>query len=442
MRFLCLFLLLMPALAAAPTYSREVAPILFRHCAGCHRPGDVAPMSLLDYKTARPWAKSIRDAVVSRRMPPWFADPAHGRFSNDARLSDADIATIRQWVEAGAPEGDRAQLPPKPKFVEGWHLGEPDMVIDIGQDFQVKPGIDDYVHFIVPARLTQGRWIRAVEFRPGNRKVVHHGHVNLVRGRDEAGSTTIESMTPLTKYLEREGSLTRVRADAPVLDDACVANAPDLPYLRGYQEGAFASFLPGRPPDVFAEGSAKWLPAGAQMEFVIHYARITGPPQTDRTSIGLYFAKDPQKILYRMDLRNFFFRIPPMAPAHTVRRCYDFEKDKLLLSITPHMHFRGKDVRYELIRPSGARETILAVPGYHFDWQLVYRFADPIRIEKGSRLEVTAHFDNSPNNKANPDPSVPIRWGDKSEEEMMTSWIEYFEVDPVNKPTAAGPASN
>jgi hypothetical protein len=237
-------------------------------------------------------------------------------------------------------------------------------------------------------------------------------------------------MKGLSDYLVREGKLTRVRADAPVLDNACAADAPDLPYVHGFQEGALASFLPGRPPDVFAEGTAKWVPPGARLEFVVHYARISGAPQTDRTSVGFYLAPGPpERVLRRMDLRNFFFQIPPGAAAHEVRRCYTFERDKLLLSITPHMHYRGKDVRYDLVRPDGARQTLLYVPRYDFNWQLVYRFQDPVRVEKGSLLEVTAHYDNSPNNPANPDPSKPVRWGDRSEEEMMTSWIEYLDAE-------------
>ena len=417
------------AATAAPTFTKDVAPIFFTHCAGCHRPNDIAPMSLLDYKSARPWAKAIREAVLSRKMPPWFADPHYGAFSNDARLADREIETVKAWVDAGAPEGDARDLPPAPVFVEGWRLGKPDIVVDIGQDFAVKPGQDAYEHFTVPTNFTEGKWIRAAEIRPGNRRVVHHVHVSVVAGESETGSTSIESMTALSKFLLREGTLTRVRADAPVVDNACATDTPDLPYLTGFQEGALASFLPGRAPDVFPAGSAKWIPPGSKFEFVIHYARTSSQPQTDRTSVGLYLAPaPPQDVLRRMDLRNFFFRIPPGDASHEVKRCYTFEKDKLLLSITPHMHYRGHDVTYELLRPGGQREILLAVPHYSFNWQLVYRLKEPLRVEKGSRLIVTAHYDNSPNNAANPDPSQAIRWGDKSEEEMMTSWIEYLDV--------------
>lgn len=431
-------LLLSSLAVAAPTFSKDVAPILYQRCAACHRPNDIAPMSLLDYKSARPWAKAIREAVLTRKMPPWFADPHYGKFSNNARLPDRDLETIKAWVDAGAPQGDPQDLPKPPAFVEGWRLGQPDVVVDIGETFEVKPGNDTYEHFIVPTNFTEGKWIRAAEIRPGNRRVVHHVHVNLVRDAKEAGPTSIESMRSLDQFLLHDGKLTRVRQDAPVVDDACDAGVPDLPYLHGFQEGALASFLPGRPPDVFPDGSAKWIPPGSKLEFVVHYARTSRQTETDRTSVGFYLVSGPpQRVLRRMDLRNFFFRIPAGAPNHTVRRCYTFEKDKLLLSITPHMHYRAKDVRYDLARPDGRHETLLSVPHYNFGWQLVYRFEDPVFVEKGSVLTVTTHYDNSPNNPANPDPAAVIRWGDKSEEEMMTSWIEYFDATPKPATTAS-----
>ena len=433
------FGLLVAPLAYSATFTKDVAPIFFARCAGCHRPNDVAPMSLLDYQSARPWAKAIREAVLSRKMPPWFADPRWGDFANDARLSASEIETIKTWVDGGAAEGDPHDLPAAPVFIEGWRLGKPDIIIDIGEDFSVKPGRDAYEHFIVPANFSEGKWIRAAEIRPGNRKVVHHVHVSVIADASQAGSTSIESMTALNRFLIRDGTLTRVRMDAPVVDDACAADAPDLPYLRGFQEGALASFLPGRAPDVFPDGSAKWIPPGPKFEFVIHYARTSGPPQTDRTSVGLYLAPvKPERTLRRMDLRNFFFRIPSGAARHEVKRCYTFERDKLLLSVTPHMHYRAHDVTYELVHPGGRRETLLVVPHYDFNWQLVYRLKKPLYVEKDSRLIVTAHYDNSRNNPANPDSAQTIRWGDRSEEEMMTSWIEYFDA-PAESPVGAKP---
>jgi hypothetical protein len=422
--------------APAPTFTKDVAPILYQRCVQCHRPGSIAPMSLLDYTSARPWARSIREAVLSRKMPPWFADPRYGHFSNDSRLNTREMETIKAWVDGGSLEGDRKDLPKAPEFQEGWYLGKPDIIVDIGQDFHVKPGVDDYQHFVVSMNLKEGIWIRAAELRPGNRRVVHHAHVNPVHREEQAGAATIQAMESIAPYLEHDGTLTRIRMDAAVLDDACAADAPNLPYIHGAQEGALASYLPGRQPDVFPDGSAKWIPPGTRLEFSIHYAKVADA-QTDRTSVGLYLAPGPpERVLHRMDLRNFFFLIPPGDGNHEVRRCYTFEKDKLLLSITPHMHFRGKDVRYELTRPDGRHEILLSVPRYDFNWQLVYRFQDPIRVEKGSLLMLTAHFDNSARNPANPDPSKTIRWGDKSEEEMLSNYIEYLDLDKPSAPLA------
>jgi hypothetical protein len=428
-----------PFLWASPTYTKDVARIFYERCAGCHRPNSVAPMSLLTYQSVRPWARSIREAVLTRKMPPWFADPQYGHFANDARLNDREMETIKNWVDAGAPEGDAKDLPKPPEFADGWAFGKPDIIIDIGEDFEVKPGADDYEHFVVPSNLTQGIWIRGAELRPGNRRVVHHAHVNPVLREKQSGPATIQAMNSIGPYLEHDGNLTRIRMDAPILDNACAPDAPNLPYIHGFQDGALASYLPGRQPDIFADGSAKWIPAGTKLEFTIHYARVT-EKQRDRTSVGLYLAPGPpSRVLHRMDLRNFFFLIPPGAPNLEVKRCYTFEKDKLLLSITPHMHFRGKDVKYELTRPDGTREVLLAVPHYDFDWQLVYRFQDPILVQKGSVLTLTAHFDNSANNPRNPDPNKAIRWGDKSEEEMFSNYLEY--LDPSVPHVAAGDAA-
>ena len=414
---------------ASPTFTKDIAPIFFERCAQCHRPGDVAPMSLLDYKSARPWAKAIRQAVLTRKMPPWFADPQYGHFANDPRLTPREMETIQAWVDSGAKEGDPKDLPRAPSFVEGWHLGQPDLIVDIGEEYKVQPNQDVYEHFVVPTNLKEGVWIRAAELKPGNRRVVHHAHVNPVAGADQAGPATIAAMNSIDRYLEHDGKLTRIRMDAPVLNDACPADAPNLPYIRGAQEGALASFLPGREPDVFADGSAKWIPPGTKLEFSIHYARLPAAGETDRTSVGLYFAPGPPaRVLHRMDLRNFFFLIPAGSPAHEVKRCYTFEKDKLLLSITPHMHFRGKDVRYEITRPDGKHEVLLQIPKYDFNWQQVYRLRDPLLIQKGSVLTITAHFDNSANNPANPDPGQVIRWGDKSEEEMLSNYLEWLDT--------------
>jgi hypothetical protein len=440
-----LMLLCTVSAAAAPTFTKDVAPIFYKNCVSCHRPGEIAPMSLLDYQSARPWAKAIREVVATRKMPPWFADPRYGHFSNDSRLKEQEIDTVKAWVDGGVAKGDPKDLPAPPQFAEGWRLGKPDLVIDIGQDFRVPAGKDLYKDFVVPTNFTEGKWIRAAQILPGKRKLVHHVHVYVVSsGADNAEQETkspAASRAPsLGGFADIEDGLTRVREDAPVIDDACAANA-NLPNLSGFEEGSLSTMLPGKPPDnfdVFGDGStAKYIPTGAKLRFQIHYAKVD-ETDTDRTSVGLYLvAKAPQQPLRRVDLRNRFFLIPAGARNHEVKRCYDVEKDKLLVAITPHMHYRGKDATYELIHANGRREILLVVPRYDFNWQLQYRFEKPIVMEKGSRMEVTFHYDNSPNNPANPEPSKAIRWGDRSEDEMMVTWTETINVSPAESASGA-----
>jgi hypothetical protein len=413
---------------ASPTFTKDVAPIFYKKCAGCHRPGELAPMSLLEYKTARPWAKAIRAAVLTRKMPPWFADARYGEFANDARLSEQEIDTLRAWVDDGAPEGNPRDQPTPPSFVEGWRYGKPDVVIDIGQDFLVPAGKDLYKYFIVPTNFSEGKWIRVAQVLPGNRKLVHHAHLFVMaEGTAPPPDPSTGQARKLGGFAEIEDGLTRVQMDAPVINNAC-ADSKRLPNLAGFEEGSLATMLPGKPPDVydvFGDGStAKYIPAGAKLRFEIHYAKVA-QADTDRTRVGLYLApQPPEKPLKRVDLRNRFFLIPAGAASHEVKRCYDVEQDKLLVAITPHMHFRGKDATYELLHVDGRREILLAVPHYSFDWQLQYQFKTPVLMEKGSRMEVTFHYDNSINNPANPDPGKAIRWGDRSEDEMMVTWTE------------------
>jgi hypothetical protein len=437
MRIAACGLLMAWAAFAGPTFTKDVAPIFYKRCAGCHRPGEIAPMSLLDYGSARPWAKAIREAVLTRKMPPWFADPGHGEFSNDTRLSTREIETIKAWIDTGSAEGNPRDLPARPVFLEGWQLGKPDIIVDIGQDFQVPPGNDVYKYFTVPTNFMEGKWIRAAQILPGNREVVHHVHVSVLPPANApGGSETAAAFRPqLGPLWEFQDGLSRLRLDAPVVDDACASEPSGLPNLTGFEEGSFTAMLPGKPPDVFGDNTAKWIPAGARLRFQVHYAKVA-KPQMDRTSVGFYLASGPPaRPMRRLDLRNRYFLIPAGVPDHEVKRCYEFESDKLLVSITPHMHYRGKDARYELARPDGRRETLLLVPRYDFNWQLLYRFKEPVFVPKGSRMIVTFRYDNSPRNPSNPDPAQVIRWGDRSEDEMMTSWIEYLDARPSSTVT-------
>jgi hypothetical protein len=428
MRVLIAGLTIGSSMFAATSFNKDVAPILYKNCVSCHRPGEIAPMSLLDFQSARPWAKAIQTAVATQKMPPWFADPRYGHFENDARLSAKDIETIKTWVAGGAIEGDPKDLPAPPKFAEGWRLGKPDAVVDIGEDFTVPAGSDLYKNFTVQTNFTEGKWIRAAQVLPGNRKVVHHVHFSILE--DERPSSGVNRPAPAS-YFEVEDGLSRVKTDAPVIDDACATDG-GIANLDGFEVGSFATMLPGKGPDIydaFGDGStAKYIPAHAKVRFQIHYAKVS-EAQVDRTSVGLYLAsRVPDRPLKRVDLRNRFFLIPAGDSNHEVKRCYSVEQDKLLLAITPHAHYRAHDATYELVHADGRHEIVLAVPHYSFNWQLQYRLKDPVLMEKGSQMIVTFHYDNSVNNPANPDATKAIRWGDRSEDEMMVTWTETLDA--------------
>ena len=426
----CVLICALPLAAAAAevTFSSEVAPILYSKCVGCHHQGDIAPMSLVSYKETRPWARSIREAVRQKRMPPWHADPHYGEFSNDTRLSAPEIATLTAWVDQGAVEGDPAKLPAAPVFQEGWHAGKPDAVFAIPEPHKVTANAkDEYIYFRVPTSFTEDVWVRAVELRPGNRRVVHHAHVYLSRAK-----TPKKQNVKQNNFTIQDGAVQHINPAMPVLDDGCAS--PDGGYWPGGKPGEsttmLGSYLPGKEPDVFPEGYARKIPAGAVLEFQIHYnARKTD--EVDRTSVGLFFSKEPPKqVLRRLDIQNFLFEIPPGAPNHKVTACYTLPKDVEMMAYTAHMHLRGKDMKFEAIRPNGERTTLLSVPRYDFNWQTVYKLKKPDLLEKGTVIYITAHFDNSANNPINPDPSKAIRYGEPSYEEMMGGWFEYIDAPP------------
>jgi hypothetical protein len=438
-----LYLFLGRFAAAEITYSRDVAPILYRHCTGCHHPNDIAPMSLMNYQSARPWAKAVRQAVLLKKMPPWFADRSVGHFANDPTLSDSQRQTIVNWVDQGAKEGDPKDLPPAPSYADGWRIGKPDVVFDIGQDHLLNSAsVDEYVYFTVPTNFTEGHWIQAVELRPGNRSVVHHAHVSVVKpDAPKAASKAQETTRTFADYLIRSGDgLRHMKPDSPVVNDACSYAGPEIDRLHIAGEGALGSYLPGMPPDNYPNDTAKWIPAGAQLRFQIHYhskAASSTEQVTDRTSVGLIFAlAPPPHPLRRLDVDNDFFAIPAGANQQ-VTQCATFNSDSLLLSLTPHMHYRGKDALFQIQRPGDTvPQTLLSVPNYDFNWQLKYLLAEPVFVPKGTRLIMTFHFDNSANNAFNPDPARTIRWGEPSEEEMMSGWIDYIEA-PAHTPLTA-----
>lgn len=369
-------------LCAAPTYTKDIAPLLNSRCVECHRAGEAAPMPLTNYKEVRPFAKAIREAVLANRMPVWLADPAHGKFRNDRRLSALEKDVISRWVAAGAPEGEPKDLPPAPSFVTGWNIGKPDRVIDIGTEFEVPAsGTVDYQYFEVPSGFTEDMWVQAAEVRPDQRSVVHH--------------TIVFMLNP----------------DGQPVDNA----GGDL----------LVGWAPGDPPLQLPEGTAMRIRAGTRFRIQMHYTP-NGKATRDKTYFGLRFAKNPpvrEAITGRA--MNTKLAIPPMAPDHVEKAAFAFNRNVEVISLMPHMHVRGKSFQYSLAYPDGRREVLLDVPRYDFGWQLSYQPVVPLQVPIGARLECVAHYDNSPNNKNNPDPSKEVRWGDQTWEEMLIGWFTY-----------------
>ena len=380
------------------TFSRDVAPIFFHRCATCHRPGEVAPMSLLDYAAARPWARSIARAVRARAMPPWSAESDHRRWANDMALSPDEIATIVRWVESGAPEGDPADLPPKPTFPSDWSLGEPDLVLTLDGVEVPAGGPDLFPQQWLEIDLDRPRWVRAIEFLPGDRRVTHHFQSAY--------------NTPAT-----------VRA--PTLGQDV-----EIPEGRG-GSGVFAIWTAGMPPYAFPEGMGRIVTPETRILVDSHYHPF-GEATTDQTRIGLYFGEgELRKEVATMVAVNTGLRIPPGVADHPELAFHVFDRDMQILAFSPHMHVRGKAMRYELTYPDGRRETLLDVPRYDYNWQWLYYPVEPIDVPAGSRLDVTAVWDNSAGNPANPDPGQEIIYRGDTFNEMFVGFFEAIQKDGV-----------
>ncbi|PYV18124.1 MAG: hypothetical protein DMG07_04565 [Acidobacteria bacterium] len=413
------------------SFNGDVAGIIYKSCAPCHRPGGMAPMSLLTYKDARPWAKSIREAVAERKMPPWHANPRYGEFRNDRRLTNEAIRTLVAWVEGGALKGDERDLPPAPSFTEGWRIGKPDVVLSMEKEYTLQAqGPDEYQFFVIPAGFKEDRWIQAAEARPGNSRVVHH-LIAFIQPKRSADGEKRASGGKRDTIFFKDGTLIRVAPDVPVYDNGCGTPEGGQGVRRDGSErdvmpDLLAGEAPGRDADVWEPGQAKRLPAGADILLQVHYSR-NGSVEKDRSSVGLIFAtRPPEHELKTVGIANHYFRIPPGADNHEVASCYTFGEDVHLTSLMPHMHVRGKNMQYRAYYPDGRSEILLSVPSYSFNWQTTYYLKKPIALPKGTRLEVKAHFDNSPRNPTNPDPAKAVRWGDPTYDEMMIGWIDYY----------------
>jgi hypothetical protein len=421
------------------TFSRDVAPIFFKRCAECHRPGESAPMSLLTYKDARPWIRSIREKVVNRDMPPWHADPRSGSFANDRRLTDAEIDTIATWVDGQALEGDPRDLPPPPEFVEGWSIGNPDVVLRMPEEFRLDAsGPDEYHFFEVDPGFAEDKYVQMVEARPGNRRVVHHINAFIVppsespaRKLTREESERLRVQAGQDSIFQRDGMLMRLKPETPVHDDGCrLESGGGGDRLDGGGQRIvrtwLGGFAPGTNPLTWTPGTVKRIPAGSKIVLNIHYSKTSGVVERDRSMVGLVFAKEPpRREVFTRWIANHYFEIPPGAGNHEVTACWKAEDDIHLVSVAPHMHARGKAMRIRVTYPDGSSEVLIDVPKYEFSWQTMYAFARPVAIPKGTRFHLTSHFDNSSANRNNPDPKQTVRWGDPTSDEMMLAIVEY-----------------
>ena len=432
------------SLQAQVTFNKDVAPILYQNCVVCHHPNDIAPMSLVTFKDARPWAAAIREAVVTHAMPPWHADPHVGDYINDPRLSERQIDTIVEWVKTGAKEGNPGDLPKAPVFTSGWHI-KPDVVLTIPETEVAAGNQDDYEYIYVPTNFTEDKWIQAAEVVPGDRRVVHHATVSVVSA-DQVPKLlqTHGGADEVAQFHYRTGKVNHVKPDAPVSDDGCAASTnPALPsYTSGGVNHVPAIYLPGHLAETRPPGYALKIAADSYLQFQIHYSNRLGENVKDKTSIGLVFARQPVHYeVAQYEIWNNWFQIPPNDGNHKVTSCFTLPKDVTVVAYTAHMHFRGKSMMTEAIYPDGRHEVVFNVPKYDFRWQETYFLKHQFLMPKGTKLITTAYFDNSANNGLNPDPSKTIRWGEPSNEEMMGFWLAYADPEPVDQKPSASAAT-
>lgn len=395
------------------TYAKDVSRILQERCQTCHHKGTAAPFSLLTYEDAKRKAKTIRDAVVDNRMPPWHADPNHNKFSNDRRLTDDQRQKLLSWIESGCVLGDEKDLPAAKEYADGWVIGKPDVVFKMPKEYTIKAeGVEAYQHFVTPTNFKEDVWVQAAEARPGNRAAVHH---IIVFFRDP-------------KAPQRRGGGGGSGRGQGGGDGI------------GIGQNMIVGTAPGDMPQIFAPGVARKIPAGAELVWQMHYTP-TGKVETDRSEVGFIFYKGkepPAHAAITRGIANMDLVIPPGDPNKKFESEWLVREDARIFSFMPHMHVRGKDFEYKAIYPDGKSEILLSVPKFDFNWQTMYRLEKPMLMPKGTRIHCTAHYDNSKNNPANPDPTKEVYWGDQTWEEMLIGWVDYY-LEKPEKSNALAP---
>ncbi|MGE5190905.1 MAG: redoxin domain-containing protein [Deltaproteobacteria bacterium] len=371
------------------TWSKQVSRIVQEKCQDCHHANTAAPFSLLTYEDAVNWAAMMKEVVLQRRMPPWHADPRYGDFREERRLSQDEIDTVVAWINDGTPQGNPNDLPSPREYPDGWRIGEPDVVFELPEEVSIAAkGTIPYMYFETPTKFKEDMYIQAAEARPGNRAVVHH----------------------IVLFYKAPGE-GRARLFENWIDGAAPGNIPlQLP-----------------------EGVGRRIPAGSTLIWQMHYT-ASGKPEKDRSQYAFKFCKERPKREARVaSIMNQRFRIPAGDPDFRVESQFTMPKDAIVYSFSPHMHVRGKDFEFRAVFPDGRKEILLSVPQYDFNWQSAYRLKTPVRLPASTRIECTAHYDNSPGNPANPDPKKAVGWGDQTWEEMMIGYMDYVAAEPSGK---------
>lgn len=396
------------------TYADHVGPLLQKHCQSCHRPGGIGPFSLLTFEQAQSWADDLKNFTANRQMPPWLPEHGIGDFHNLRVMSDSEIALVGKWVDEGCVAGDLSQLAPAPTFKEGWTIGDPDLIIQPTEPFALPAdGKDVYHCFVIPTDHNVDRYVSAIEVRPGNPRVVHHVLV----------------------YVDTTGRSLQLDSEWPGQGYATSAGSPGF-----LPAGGMGGWAPGNQPQRLPDGMARVLPAKAKLVVQVHY-HPSGKPEVDQTMIGLHFAKGPvtrtARVLPVMPFGGPWssMRIPA-GDAHAEVKCSTVvPRDSLALTVTPHMHLLGKDMRLTATLPDGTVKPLIFIPRWDFNWQESYQYREPVSLPKGTRLDLVAHYDNSANNPSNPNsPPREVRWGEQTSSEMCIAFLLLVPAEPAKGP--------
>ncbi len=403
------------AATSAPTFTKDVLPILQKNCQECHRPGAIAPMSFVTYKETRPWARAIANAVKTKEMPPWFADPTVGAFKNARALTEDQLATITAWVEGGAIEGEASDAPAPVSFGDGWTIGTPDIVVTMTKPIEIPAtGVVDQSYVLARAHFEKDVWVKAAEVRPGNPKVVHHMKA-WIRPK---GSSFMSGAPEGVLYNPPPAEAGTVGSGGP--QAIPVSSTGYIP-----MQDILAKYNPGVAGQDFTTGNAaKFIAAGSDIVFEVHYT-TNGEPQTDQSSVGIVLADGPpqQRHLTITGTNQRQFEIPPGDAHYEIKAESTVDEPAKLVWVQPHMHYRGRYYELKVVYPSGEEKMVVRVPNYRFDWQVGYELAEPVELPQGAVLKTVSYYDNSSRNKFNPDPSKTITFGLQSWDEMNVSFM-------------------